>query len=96
LKIDDYWHKDTSQTTLNNAKVIKRIDNWTVEVYESSRSGHHELVVSDGYHTYYPIIYEHDKSVAYDHPYYIPTWVRKWIRDNADKLYKLLKKLDEK
>ena len=39
------------QTTLRNAKVIKKIGRWTIESFDNPY-GHKELVVSDGWHTW--------------------------------------------
>lgn len=76
-----------SQTTLKNAKVIKKIGKWTIEVFENPAK-HTELVVSDGLHTYYPIVYD-NMNVAYDNPYPIPKAVRDYIEKNKIKLKKI-------
>lgn len=81
--------KAKSQTTFSDAKVIKKIGKWTIEIF-SNPFGKKRLVACDGYKTYYPIIYD-DKTVAWDHPYRVSGAVRKWIRENSFDLYDLLR-----
>ena len=84
--------KAKSQTTFSDAKVIKKIGKWTIEVF-TNPFGKKELVASDSWNTYYPIIYDFNKKVAWDHPYYVPDGVRKWVRENSFDLYDLLREM---
>ena len=89
---ENFWgvSKIPSQTTFDTAKPIKKIGKWTIEIFVNP-AGNKEIVVCDGYNTYYAIIYDHDKSVAWDHPYYIPETVKKWVRERAEDLYEMLR-----
>lgn len=77
-----------SQTTLKNAKVIKKIGKWTIEVFENP-AGHTELVASNGWNTYYPIIYSHNMKVAWDNPYPVPKSIHSYFEKNKNKLLKI-------
>jgi len=82
--------KAKSQTTFSDAKVIKKIGVWTIEVF-TNPIGKKQLVACNDWNTYYPIIYDFSKDVAWDHPYYVSANVRKWVRENSLDLYDLLK-----
>lgn len=75
----------TPQTTLPSAKVIKKINKWTVESYVNPRTGVMVYAISDGLNVYYPIIYAHNGSVAYDDPYPIPKGVKDWFENFASR-----------
>jgi len=88
--MEKFKSKAKPQTTFSDAKVIKKIGSWTIEIFTDS-FGRKRLVACDGYNTYYPIIYDFNKDVAWDHPHYVSDNVRKWVRENRFDLYDLLK-----
>jgi hypothetical protein len=77
-----------TQTTFKGAKVIRKFGNWTLEIFPNHRNGKHELVASDGYNTYYPIIYSNFTS-AWDNPYPVPKTIITYVNKNAKRLHKM-------
>lgn len=79
------------QSTFPNAKVLKKIGPWTIEIF-TGHIGRKKLVVcsSHGFHVDYPIIYD-DKTVAWGIPQHVPVLVKRWVRDHSSELYDLLR-----
>lgn len=73
------------QTTLPNAKVIKRIGNWTIETFNGP-NGKIQLAVSNGWIIDYPLMYN-DGRIAYDRPKSVPQNVKTWVSNNY-KMYR--------
>ena len=88
---ENYWgvSKIPTQTSLRDSVAVKKIGKWTIEIF-TNPAGHKEIVACDGYNTYYAIIYDHNKQAAWDHPYYIPEGVKKWVREHAKELYDMM------
>ena len=78
------------QTTLKNAKVVKKIGKWTIEVFDD-RNGK-SCAVSNGWNVYYPIIYPHNKKVAWDNPYPVPKSIHNFFDKNKEKLFNICSK----
>ena len=80
-----------SQTTLKDAKVIRKFGKWTLEIFKNQRNNKHELVASDGWNTYYAIVYDNMKT-AWDNPYPVPKSIIDYVNKNAKRLYKMQEK----
>ena len=80
-----------SQTTLKDAKVIRKFGNWTLEIFKNQRDHKHELVASNGWNTYYAIVYDNMKT-AWDYPYLVPKSIINYVNKNAKRLYKMQEK----
>lgn len=77
-----------AQTTLKNAKVIKKIGNWTIELFTNS-AGRSQFAVSDGCKIDYPIIYTENVGVGWDFPEHVPKSVHVYFEKNRNKLLKI-------
>lgn len=75
-------HRIKSQTTFDEAKVLKKIGNWTVEKVYNPRTGKLMIVVTNGWRIDYPLRYS-TGYVAYDYPEQIPAGVKKYVQEKV-------------
>lgn len=76
--------KARPQTTLPQAKVMRKFGNWTVETYRGS-TGKTQVAVTDGWYVDYPTLYS-DGGVGWDNPYRIPKQVKAYVRKIAGEM----------